>query len=189
MGYCDRWSIIDCPNPHDLQMNPIRTVLLYILIGPPVGLITAILILGATVELHSLWAYIEVNVLHTINCGPYRWDRECQFVNMGLHWSEGFSFSKLVGVSVLAYIVGFMPALSSGVLVALGMAVWRNFGIRHALAAGCLVGAFLIALTFNGPKNPSLQDFLLVFALSVIPTVVCWLPARRCWREPFPSHY
>jgi hypothetical protein len=84
-----------------------------------------------------------------------------------------------------AYVMGFVPAVFAGLLVAQAMLLVGNaFRFWHALALGCFVGVFFSAMV---GANHYLHDAhffqgcaLLVY-LCAIATSICWLPVSRWW--------
>jgi hypothetical protein len=159
-------------------MRILGTLFVFLLIGPPVGLVSSLL--GFLMP-RALWAYTEVNFLHTLDCDKF-WRSECQFLTaahpmpLQTHWMEFLA---------AAYVFGAAPALFSGALVAAGMSNLKRFGVIHVVGIGCVVGVVLALITFIGPNNRTFESFLLVSTtLGLLPTIVCWLPIWLWSREP-----
>ncbi len=150
----------------------------YALVGPLAGA-AALLLPAFGIQLyHIVWSNIEFHWLHTLECPPTS-GGDCMFLKPKLDLP--FGISELVSGS---YIIGLIPATVTGLLVAIGMLAREDFGFRHALTFGCIVGILFAAVLGAGNYLHDARFFLGIASLAyicVFATVVCWLPVRRWW--------
>jgi hypothetical protein len=173
----------------------VKTLLLYALVGPLVGLLSLAPI-GVVVtawDVISHWlASIDWQAL-SISCEnqtPSHLDPRCfeqrtepfhLDLNFHISW-QGISF-----VVVSAYVIGFLPASFAGVLVAQGRLLAGNaFRVWHVLVLGCVVGVIFTSIVGADQYLHDARFFqgcaLLVY-VCVVATVLCWLVARRWWPQ------
>jgi hypothetical protein len=157
-------------------MRFLATLFVFLLLGPPVGLVS--LLLGFFMP-RAVWTLIQIDFLHAPDCHKV-WRRDCLFL-VDPHFMPPHDHLWLAG----AYGVGALPALVSGLLVATGMSNYKGFGFIHVVGVGCIVGGVLALLVFSAPNNRTIENFVVISTtLGLIPTVVCWLPTRLWMREP-----
>jgi hypothetical protein len=97
----------------------------------------------------------------------------------------------LVGI-LPNYVFGGIPALLTGAIVGVAQDRWPSFGFIHVMALG-LVGGAVFALIVAKVEPPvdaptdltayvQSRFFVVSILLFLIPTLICWLIARR-WRR------
>jgi hypothetical protein len=136
------------------------TLLFYALAGPLVGLLSVIVI-GFLVE---AWGVITDRLLFA--------PRQFRFVQLDLHTLSLYVFG--------AYVIGFFPALLTGVLICAGRL--RDMGFGYAVLIGALVG-FMLGVGLPTPDQIMYrpQGAIWLFLICFIPTIVCWLVTGRWW--------
>jgi hypothetical protein len=165
----------------------IGTLIFYALIGPIIGLFATIL-LGDGIQYSQMaWAYIELNWLQSLHCGPFD-GGDCLYLNpRTLVTAKFFSALSVQGFSRLlpwVYLIGLLPALFAGLLVAFGRLIGgRDFRVWHAFALGVLVAAIILGpVSENRYHGASFAEsaawFVFVCAFA---STVCALPVRHWW--------
>jgi len=134
-----------------------KTLLVYVLLGPPVGWL-----------LFGTW-------LATVASRSEPWLE-----------TAGKSAILIVAGIPLSYVIGCIPALAVGTIVALAQNRWASFGLAHVAAIGVACG-ILFALAFErNTDNPGIDPrtyFIVKVLTCLVPSLICWLIARR-WRRP-----
>jgi hypothetical protein len=87
---------------------------------------------------------------------------------------------------VIGYTFGFFPAIVIGAAVVWLQGKWSSFNFLHALCIGLLVGVLFALMRFDKDYEfwslaEKQADAFLKIAACIVPTLVCWLVARR-WR-------
>jgi hypothetical protein len=173
------------PRPRGLIFAFTGTLLFYAFVGPLAGLV-ALVLPGCVLDLcHIVWSNIEFYWLHTLRC-PDGTGGDCQFLTPKAVLPSGSQILVLVRTM---YFLGFIPATLAGLLVSRGICAREDFGFRHALRFGCIVGILLAALLgaiylFVGGSamlaivcvSSIVSVYVCVFA-----TGVCWFPVRSWW--------
>lgn len=173
----------------------VKTLLLYALVGPLVGLVSLlpIAVLVAGWDLMADWLRVLISRAQSPSCDPPHdgiFDLRCFQQVAPFHFNPHFDVPSLQTLSLYvfgAYVMGFVPAVFAGFLVAQAMLLVGNaFRFWHALALGCFVGVIFSAMV---GANHYLHDAhffqgcaLLVY-LCAIATSICWLPVSRWWLE------
>lgn len=134
-------------------MPVVKTLLVYVLLGPPIG--CAVYLLGWLVTDPRNWSSLE-----TVGYG------------LGV---------LLLGIPV-AYFVGVIPALGAAVLMIAAGRMWSGIDFRHAAAIGLLCGlgfAFLFDRDFGGLEFGWQVYIGAVKVLTChVATLICWRIAR-----------
>jgi hypothetical protein len=161
------------------------TLLFYALVGPLAGLL-AIDLLGCILGVcRIVSSNIEFYWLHTLRC-PDGTGGDCQFLTPKALLPSG---SQILMQLRMDYVSGFVPATLAGLLVARGMRAREDFGFRHALQLGCVIGMSYAALggaflLFVG--GSTMLAIVCVFSICTVyvctfATVVCWFPVGSWW--------
>jgi hypothetical protein len=172
----------------------VKTLLLYALVGPLVGLLSfvPIAVLVAAWDTTAEWRAF-MSRAQSPPCDPPHdgiFDFRCYQLVAPFHSNLHIAAPSLQTLSqyvFAAYVIGFVPAVFAGLLVAQAMLLAGNaFRFWHALALGCLVGViFSASVTANHYLHDAhfFQGFALLVYVCATATIFCWLPARR-WRPP-----
>jgi hypothetical protein len=170
----------------------VKTLLLCALVGPLVGLLSfvPIAVLVAAWDTMADWLAFMSRAQSPPCDLPHDgiFDLRCYQHVAPFHFNLHIDAPSLQTLSPYvfgAYVIGFVPAVFAGLLVAQAMSLVGNaFRFWHALALGCFVGVLFSAMV---GANHYLHDAhffqgcaLLVY-LCAIATGFCWLPARRWW--------
>jgi hypothetical protein len=173
----------------------LKTLLLYALVGPLVGLLSLvpIAVVVTTWDVISHWLGSLAWHAPGISCEnqtPSHLDFRCfqqraEPFHLDLNFHIGWQGLSLGVVS--AYAVGFLPASFAGLLVAQGRLLAGNtFRVWHVLVLGCLVGVIFTSILAADQYLHDARFFqgcaLLVY-VCVVPTILCWLVARRWWAQ------
>lgn len=129
-----------------------QVLLVFLLLGPPIGALTFILSVGA------------IGQVTTGDLSGLAW--------IGL-------FALIYGVPI-SYLIGGVPAGIAGLILGVGRAWLGWAGWRYALAVGALVGVGVFVATGqpifpnSGAQGPAIHSNLLLAATCFVATLICW---------------
>jgi len=190
---------IVAPYPCSPTGNQVRafwkTLLLYALVGPLIGLFALLVVSAVVAEWESITHAVGVLTAraHRPPCEPPHdgiFDLRCFQREEPLHlWPTeiGAPSLKILSLYVFgAYAIGFIPAALAGFLVG-GIRLSDNkFGLRQAVLVGTLIGlttgAVAVAQGSPGMAMRALGVAALLLFLCLFSTVVCWRLTDRWWR-------
>jgi len=97
-------------------------------------------------------------------------------------------FGMIYGAAI-GYLMGIIPAVSVGLIVALWQEYIGRVTWAVALGIGTAVGlAFLYVIAYGHPPNVDARDFpqvhVTLVLTCVIPTMICWLVVRTQFFRP-----
>ena len=164
-----------------------KTLLVYALAGPLVGLLALLLMSALVTEWGLITHAIDILVSRAQRppCVPYHdgiYDLRCFQREAPLRlWPEIDAPSpRIMSMFVMvAYVIGFVPALLAGFLVCTIRLADNRFGWKQAMVAGTLIGLATAAVSL-ALRTP--QMGLLLFFLCLIATVLCWRLTDRWWQ-------
>ena len=164
----------------------IGTLVFYALVGPPAGYLAIVVFVIAKQLFHIAWSNIEFYVLHTCT-GYVIVGGNCIFLKNSLVF-----FPQPIGFILLgSYFVGLIPAILSGLAVAIGMAKLGIFRFWHALAIGSVIGVILAASSGLRehswiPQQEFYQGIAGIIYICVFATCFCWFLSSQWWprKEP-----
>lgn len=172
----------------------LKTLLLYALVGPLVGLLSLvpIAVLVAAWDAIAHWLEVLASRAQSVSCEhqiPPDLDFRCfqRVAPFKFNFHIDVQLQRLDLLVVGAYAIGFIPAVFAGLLVAQAMLLVGNaLRFWHVLALGCLVG--VIFCTIIGADRyvhdaHFFQGSALMVYVCAFATIVCWLPTRRWWLE------
>jgi hypothetical protein len=170
----------------------VKTLLLYALVGPLVGLLSLVPIAVLVVAWDTIADWLAfMSRAQSPPCDPPHdgiFDLRCYQQVAPFHFNLHIDAPSLQTLSLYvftAYVIGFVPAVFAGLLIAQAMLLTGNaFRFWHALALGCLVGViFSASVTANHYLHDAhfFQGFALLVYVCAIATGFCWLPASRWW--------
>ena len=164
-----------------------KTLLLFAVAGPLVGL-AALLLTSAVITEWELITHaigILVSRAQRPPCVPYHdgiYDLRCFQQEAPLRlWPEiGTPDLRILSIFVMvAYVIGFVPALLAGFLVCTVRLSDNRFGWKQAMVVGTLIGLAAAAVSL---ALRSAQMGLLLFFLCLLATIVCWRLSDRWWQ-------
>lgn len=160
----------------------IRTLLLYVLLGPLAGLLSFALPAYGILVGQVAWANIRFYWLHSLQCSPFAGGDCLDLDPSALLLPHAISLKMLL---LGSYAIGCVPALFAGLLVAQAMLIVGS-AVRfwHVLALGCLVGVIFSAMMGSGRYLHDARFFegcaFLVYVCTIA-TIACWPPVRHWW--------
>ena len=127
----------------------IKTILVFALLGPPIG--SLVICLGSAV----------INPLPS-----------------PLSLALGNLVFLMVTAIPFSYVIGIVPALLVGTLTAIGENISQRFGFVHVVLLGLICG-FIFAALFDRHGRSDLGYAVVKMLTCLVPTIGCWRISRR----------